>query len=74
MLLEVTALLRERFGIAHVTLQPEAPHDQTDPVPFNNLVRRLNEQPYSPSPGGVGWLPILIWTSLRPQSGPPPAH
>ena len=30
-LLELTALLRERFGIAHVTLQPEEPHDYADP-------------------------------------------
>lgn len=27
LLVELTALLRDRFGIAHVTLQPEAPHE-----------------------------------------------
>ena len=29
-------------------------------VPFRNLVRRLKWQPCSPSPGGLGRLPILI--------------
>ncbi len=36
-LLDLSGLLRERFGIAHVTLQPEEPSGATDPFPGCSL-------------------------------------